>query len=299
MLSETENMYDSWLQWARATSTYLNQMFAPFIVKHTHAQKNTPGRASWTIKRDPITGDSDMTFVRPHETVVLKNVRYGTEWARFSPLTFAYFQPYYPLTASSNFILRSLNLTSGGVSEAKCYVGSDAVYTFDGAHYNYTVDGCQHVLLTDCHQKSDLVILAKTGQSGQKIVTVIYGQDTFELDPNGYATVNGVKTAFKDVEKGNHIEIRSPGSKSIKFVVFPLADGGVILDIRSVQFYLKVQGSHVELSAPVHLRGRTCGLCGDFNQEVEGEFKTADRCALSSGDLMAASFKVILRKRNL
>lgn len=125
-------------------------------------------------------------------------------------------------------------------------------------------------------------------------MTVIYGKDTFELDPLHYIVVNGIKTTLKDIEKGNHIEIRSPGAKSITVVIFPLADGGIILDIRSLQFFFKVQGSHVELSAPVHLRGRTCGLCGDFNQEIEDEIKSPDRCTLSSGNLMAASFKVYL-----
>ena len=66
-----------------------------------------------------------------------------------------------------------------------------------------------------------------------------------------------------------------------------------MLDIRPIYFFIKIQGSHVELSAPVHMRGKACGLCGDFNQEVYGEWKTPGRCALSSGDLRAASFRVL------
>jgi hypothetical protein len=74
--SVTENMSDSWLQWARGFVFGLNSLLEPFIVEHKHAQTNTPGQASWNIKRDPLTGDSDMTWVRPHETVVAKNVRW-------------------------------------------------------------------------------------------------------------------------------------------------------------------------------------------------------------------------------
>jgi hypothetical protein len=55
---------------------------------------------------------------------------------------------------------------------------------------------------------------------------------------------------------------------------------------------IKVQGSHVELSAPKYLRGQACGMCGDFNQEIFGEFMTPRRCAVSTGELMVASFKV-------
>ena len=293
LTSQAENMFDDWLQWARRHTTWMNQNLEPFIVEHKHAQTNTPFRASWTIKRDPVSGDCDMTFVRPHETVVAKNVRWGDKIRNFSPLTDAFSKLYFPVTASSNHILDGLNLISGGVSEAKCYVGSDAVYTFDNAYYKYTVNDCPHVLMTDCHRKSELAVIARKGKDGQKIVTIIYAKDTIEVDPIGYyVAVNGHKTVYTKMEKGAHIEIRTPGAKSIKIVIFPLADGGVIVDIRSLQFFLKVQGSHVELSAPVHMRGRACGLCGDFNQEDKDEFKTADRCVVSSGNLMAASFIV-------
>ena len=45
-----------------------------------------------------------------------------------------------------------------------------------------------------------------------------------------------------------------------------------MLDIRPIYFFIKDSGSHVELSAPVHMRGKACGLCGDFNQEVYGKW---------------------------
>ncbi len=146
--------------------------------------------------------------------------------------------------------------------------------------------------MTDCYRKSNIAVVARQGREGQKIVTVVYGKDTFELDPIGFVVFNGQKTAFNSIKKGSFIEIRTPGNKGIQAIVYPHADGGAILDIRPIFFFIKIQGSHVELSAPVHMRGNACGLCGDFNQEVTGEWKTPERCVVSSGDLMAASFKV-------
>ena len=268
LVSQIESpMTETWLQWARSTTTWMNHILAPFIVKHIHAQNNTPLRASWTIKRDPITGDNQMTFVRPHETVIAANVRWGfSDWQRFSPLTYAYAKVFYPLKSGTNFVIDALDITSAGVSESKCYVGDNGVHTFDGAHYNYTVNECAHVLMTDCYKKSDIAVVARRGREGQKIVTVVYGKDTFELDPTGYAVVNGQKTALNSIKKGSFIEIRKPGNKGIEAVVYPLADGGVMLDIRPIYFFIKIQGSHVELSAPVHMRGKACGLCGDFKK---------------------------------
>ena len=50
--------------------------------------------------------------------------------------------------------------------------------------------------------------------------------------------------------------------------------------------------SQVTISGSSKLRGRSCGLCGDFNQELDSEFKSASRCAVSSGTSMASSFQV-------
>jgi hypothetical protein len=109
----------------------------------------------------------------------------------------------------------------------------------------------------------------------------------------GYVTINGDKNEFKNLDKESRFEIREQGAKEIKAVVFPHADG-LIMEIKNQHFFIKVQGSHVEMTAPQYLRGRTCGMCGDFNQEIAGEFKTPARCAVSDGDLMAASFKVFI-----
>jgi hypothetical protein len=210
-------------------------------------------------------------------------------------MTFALSQIYYPLNAASDSLTDLLSLVSGGVSESRCYVGDQAVRTFDGAVYNYTLSECPHVLMTDCSQKSKLAVTARQGRDGSaKIVTVVYGQDTVEMDPSsGFVVVNGARTATKGLPKGAHIEIRKTGAfRPVDIVVYPLADGGFMLEIRSIFFYMKVQGSNVELAPPVHMRGRACGLCGDFNQEPNDEFKTADRCAVSSGEMMAASFMV-------
>ena len=73
-----------------------------------------------------------------------------------------------------------------------------------------------------------------------------------------------------------------PLAKGIKFILHPIGFG------------MKVHGKFIELNAPVALRGQTAGVCGDYNQEESAEWRTASRCALSSGELMAASFRVQL-----
>lgn len=280
--SKTVNLFRRWLTWT----------LYPYTIKHTTADKNPANRATWIIKRDPHTGWSNMTIMRPTETLVARNVRISKDYVPFSPVALAYARSMYPIRAASSWFREAASLTTGGVTEAQCFVGPDAVYTFDGASYNYTINGCHHVLLTDCHKKTDFAVMSRKGAEGQQIVTVIYGKNSVELDPYGLITINGDKVPLQGSPKEGRFEIRTPGMKHIKAVVYPTKTEGLIFEAKEFHFFVKVQESHVQLSAPYNLRGKTCGLCGDYNQEIHAEWKTPDRCTLSSGDLMAASFKV-------
>jgi len=100
-----------------------NHLIYGYTVNHSH-KPNDPGKASLIVKRDPYTGASNMTFVRAYETVIAHNVRSIKE-----PFTRLFL---FPLHAGHTMVHKNLNKTYGGVSEAKCFVGPNAVYTFDG-----------------------------------------------------------------------------------------------------------------------------------------------------------------------
>ena len=194
------------------------------------------------------------------------------------------FQVIYPMKASRRYTDTARSHLTAGISDAKCYVGPHSVHTFDGSLYNYTLDHCDHVLVTDSWMKFHLAVLSRQ-LDDRKVVTAIYEKFRFELDSRGSVTLNGAKRVLSGpfyLQDGGRLiaEIHS------------FADG-IKLKLNQVNVIIKIRGSHVTLDAPQALRGRAIGLCGDFDQELFAEWKNAARCALPSGGLMAASFKVI------
>jgi hypothetical protein len=115
--AEHKNLTETSFQLARQYSAFNNLLLYPFTVKHINAQSNNPKQTKWTIKRDPVTGDSEITFVRPHETVVAKNVRWvdNHNWSRVSRSAFALFHVYYPLNAATDSLTDTLALMSAGL----------------------------------------------------------------------------------------------------------------------------------------------------------------------------------------
>ena len=82
--TEFDNMpvFGTWY-WQRAKYLF-NTIVTPFVVDHRLEANNPTNRFIWTVKRHPITGDSDMTIVRPGETIEARNVRGSS--IRFSPM---------------------------------------------------------------------------------------------------------------------------------------------------------------------------------------------------------------------
>jgi len=102
-----------------------NHLLYGYTVSHSHTP-NVANFASLTAHRDPYTGATNITFNRPYETLVAHN-------ARSLPQPFTHLSMY-PLHAGHTWARKNLNKTYGGVSEVKCFVGPNAVYTYDGGN---------------------------------------------------------------------------------------------------------------------------------------------------------------------
>jgi len=270
-------------------STYMTPVFSaiikymsPFIA--SHASKPAEG-TKWTLKasRQPLSGFVDVILRSPSSITYARNVRFSN--ATMSPLATAVAPALFPMQVDTSYVDRIKASVTGGVSESRCFVGEKRVVTFDNVAYNYTLGECDHVLVTDCHQKSHFAIMARDS-SGSKIVKVILDKDMVEMDPSGTVTINGDR---KSLDKDARFEIYD--GKDMIVSVFRVGNA-MKLELSRVGLELVVNKAQITITGPWMLRGRTCGVCGDFDQEKFNEHKTPQRCSVSTGSLMAASYQV-------
>ena len=171
--------------------------------------------------------------------------------------------------------------------QAKCHIRTDDIVTFDGVVYNYTVNECHHLLTADCSRReASFAVTAARNESHGMIVRVTLDRNVIEVTSSGNVSINDIGAEFK----GDRMRIFD--GDHVVAVAQSKIDGSIHLRLVQQHLDISVQQENVILTTGRRLLGRVCGLCGDGDSETTGEFKTSDRCALSSGALMAASFQV-------
>ena len=172
--------------------------------------------------------------------------------------------------------------------KVKCYVRPDRVVTYDGVEYNYTLNGCHHLLTGDCGPKATkFAVTAHRNEFVGMTVRITLEKDVIDVSSSGNISINGIDTDYKANRMRIHVGEKVVATATQK------PDNSIHLDLPYHHLNVVVEKSVLTLSAGEQLLGQACGLCGDGDAEVTGEFKTGDRCALSSGALMAASYQVM------
>ena len=260
----------------------ITRHMAPFVVSHSSKPVENN---KWTLKasRQPLSGYVDIILRSPSSVTYARNVRFSN--ASLSPALATIAPAIFPIQVDTSYVDRLKSSVSGGETESQCFIGEKRVITFDNVAYNYTLGECDHVLVTDCYQKSHFAIMARDS-NGRKIVKVVLDKDMVEMDPSGTVTINGDS---KTLDKDTRFEIFD--GKDMIVSVFRIGNA-MKIELHSVGLDLVASNTQLTIGGPWMLRGRTCGVCGDFDQEKFHEHKTPQRCAVSSGSIMATSFQV-------
>lgn len=171
---------------------------------------------------------------------------------------------------------------------AECFIHVDRIVTYDAVEYYYNLNECHHLLTADCGQKTTrYAITAYKNESETIVVRITLDRDVIEISSTGNISINGIEADYQDYIIRIHDD-----NKLVATVI--RKEDSVECRLPYQNLNVIIRKTSVTISAAKHLLGQACGLCGDGDSEVTSEFKTGDRCALSSGALMAASFQVSL-----
>lgn len=162
-----------------------------------------------------------------------------------------------------------------------CVVFGDPHYrTFDGLLFNFQ-GACKYWLAKTC----------KGQDFSLKVINDARRSSHFSWTKSLSFKVPGAKVTL-----GQNLRVKINGKKTKPPYTMPgvlqltLVGQAVSITTPKGINVLWDGGSYVEVEVPVALRGRTCGLCGNFNGNATDDLTTKDGRRVATADLMALSW---------
>merc|ERR1719167_564251 len=259
-------------------------------VESEEAYSGTRGVTISEARADRVSQTITAKVWTPTREVLLRNIRF-MGFARF----------FLPATALRNPAeVAALKLTGDRIP-ATCRVEPSYVRTFDNMTVPYQINDCEHVLLMDGSRHAPIAVTTRTGvpsggqgpdicghscylnspvQSQRKIVKILSGISKVEMIPTSTGlmkvTLNGEELTLPTV--GEQL-IKRDEEGRILLIVQRFQDA-VFVHLPQQMLKVLSNGSVIEVVAPLLLKSRTVGLCGDMNGKRSADLKTPRMCVL-------------------
>jgi hypothetical protein len=178
------------------------------------------------------------------------------------------------------------NLWSGyeGLSDSQCALMEDFVRTFDNVTLKTEATPCQYLLAKDCSARERFAVFAQNHEIDGKTkrVTVMTSGSEIRLVPPQSQTVAQVVVDGKarDLQTDKAITIGAQNKNFIRVYLraTPSDAHNPIIVVESEAVTVKYDGKNAKVIVGAQFKGKTCGVCGDNNDESEDEFSGPDMC---------------------
>ncbi|OWK64501.1 Vitellogenin-2 [Lonchura striata] len=152
-----------------------------------------------------------------------------------------------------------------------CTVFQNKITTFNGVEFNYSMPAnCYHVLVQDCSPELKFLVMVKRLEESADLTAVNVRLASHEVDmyvSNGLIQlkINGVQVP-KDLPYASNSAASMLISSEKKGLTLKAPDYGIDK--------LYYDGHRLEIQLAFWMAGKTCGICGKYNAEIEREYQT-------------------------
>jgi len=194
----------------------------------------------------------------------------------------------FPLTVLDELSTTVARKLTGDLIPSTCRVEPTVIRTFDHKTIDYTVNDCEHVLLTDRSGSLPITVSTRTTTAQKKAITILSGITKVIMAPSISSmviTINGQPITIPSGE----VVIEKTADGLVTAIIKRFADNVFEVTIPYQMLTVRTDGVSVEIVAPQLLKSRALGLCGDMNGEVTADLKTPRMCVMEPR-LAAISF---------
>ncbi|XP_063263462.1 vitellogenin-2-like [Prinia subflava] len=182
--------------------------------------------------------------------------------------------PSAPISTSSSSDWKVFSQATLSIIESlkgHCTVFQNKITTFNGVEFNYSMPAsCNHVLVQDCSPELKFLVMVKRLEESADLTAINVRLASHEVDmyvSNGLIQlkINGVQ-APKDLPYTSNSAASMLISSEKKGLTLKAPDYGIDK--------LYYDGHRLEIHVAFWMAGKTCGICGKYDAEIEREYQT-------------------------
>ena len=184
-----------------------------------------------------------------------------------------------------------------------CTLTKTNVRTFDNVTYPYVKeDSCWTLVAADCVENPTFaVFMKKEERTKQLVLKVMVGDTKVEFIPinenefqlflkGNVGKLGPIELKNNDFLYVNDRKLNEPNKLDTDYIFRILRnDRKFVLDFYP-QIILNFDGNSVNVLSGPLLRGRNCGMCGDYNRVTANELKDTEMCVLKNGEEMTRAW---------
>merc|ERR1712025_1065473 len=169
-ITYSQDLPRSVYNYAKSANGVMKALLLQYISEISQPSQNN--KIQINLNFHPKINTVDVKVQSPEENILLRNIRVPQQLKEICPFV-----------AGQNPIEQTYKALTGSPLLGKCVLGQGYVQTFDKKTYSYQLDECDHLLSSDCSERTDHGIFAKE-VNGQKHVTIYEGRTKIEIRPS-------------------------------------------------------------------------------------------------------------------